>query len=91
MSSELKKRLIKREIASSKSIAYHLTGNQSWSLGQNLRDRDETQTLALRGRDFKQKVEARPRLECAETRHETFETKRLQKVASIFNTKFWTF
>jgi len=38
---------------------------QSWSLGQNLRDRDET--FMLRDRDFEQKVETRPKLERAET------------------------
>ena len=38
-------------------------------------------------------TETRPRLERAETEttQETFETKRLQNVANIFNTKFWTF
>ena len=46
---------------------------QSWSLGQNLRDRDET--LASRDRDLEQKVETRPRHKRAKikTRHETFE------------------
>ena len=65
--------------------------HQSWSLGQNLRDRDET--LTLRDRDFERKLKTRPRLERAEaeTRHETFETKRLQYFANIFDTKFWTF
>ena len=64
---------------------------QSWSLGQNLRDRDET--LTLRDRDFEQKLETRPRLERAETetRHETFETKRLQYFVNIFDPTFWTF
>ena len=63
---------------------------QSWNLGQNLRDRDET--LTLRDLDFEQKFETRPRLERSETetRHETFETKRLQYFANIFDTKFWT-
>ena len=38
------------------------------------------------------KVEKRPRLELAETetRHETFETKRLQDIVNTFNTKLWT-
>ena len=64
---------------------------QSCSLAQNLRDRDET--LTLRDRDFEQKLEMRPRLERSETetRYETFETKRLQYFANIFDTKFWTF
>ena len=59
-------------------------GYHSWSLGQNLRDRD---------RDFEQKLETKPRLKRSdtETRHETFETKRLQYFANIFETKFWTF
>ena len=50
-------------------------------------------TLTLRDRDFEQKLETRPRLERSETatRHETFETKRLQYFANIFDTKFWTF
>ena len=39
--------------------------NQSWSLGRNLRDRDET--LTLRDRDFEQKLETRPRLKRSET------------------------
>ena len=70
---------------------------QSWSLGQNIRDRDET--LTLQDRDFEQKLETRPRLERSETRprlersetetrHETFETKRLKYFANIFDTKF---
>ena len=64
---------------------------QSWSLGQNLRDRDEA--LTLRDRDFEQKLETRPRLERSETetRHETFETKSLQYFANIFDPKFRTF
>ena len=73
------------------SIYARLDFYQSWSLGQNLRDRDET--LTLRDRDFEQKLETRPRLERSETetRHETFETKRLQYFANTFDTKFWTF
>ena len=65
--------------------------NQSWNLGQNLRDPDET--LTLRDRDFEQKLDTRSRLERSETetRHETFETKCLQYFANIFDTKFWTF
>ena len=46
-----------------------------------------------RDRDFEQKLETRPRLERSKTktRHKTFETKRLQYFANIFDTKFWTF
>ena len=62
---------------------------QSWSLGQNLRDRDET--LTLQDRDFEQKVERRLERSETETRHETFETKPLQYFANIFDSKFWTF
>ena len=68
-------------------------GEKSWSLGQNHRDRDRDETLTMRDRDFEQKLETRPRLEPSETetRHETFETKRLLYFANIFDTKFWTF
>ena len=46
-----------------------------------------------RDRDFEQKLETRPRLERSETetRYETFETKRMQYLANIFDIKFWTF
>ena len=46
-----------------------------------------------RDRDFEQKLETRPRLERSETetRHETFETKRLQYFANFFDIKFWIF
>jgi len=67
---------------------------QSWSLGQNLRDRDETLTF-IRNRDFEQKVETRPRLKLAETetKHETFETKCLQNFKNFLKLNFgqWTF
>ena len=53
----------------------------------------ETETLTLRDRDFQQKVETRPRVERVETetKHETFQTKRLRNFANIFNIDFWTF
>ena len=60
-------------------ILYGAT-SQSWSLGQNLRDRDET--WAPRDRDLEQKVETRPRHERAETRHEIFEIRGSQKVVN---------
>jgi len=48
--------------------------------------------LMFRNRDFKQKVETRPRLESAETemRHDTFEITYLLNITNIFNIKFWT-
>ena len=57
--------------------------NQSWSLGQNIRDRDET--LTPRDRDLEQKVETRPRRARAETetRHETFGIWGSQKIVNI--------
>ena len=57
---------------------------QSWSLGQNFRDRDEI--LSPRDRDLEQKVETRPRLGRAETetRHETFGIRGSQKIVNIF-------
>ena len=54
-----------RVVVNDKISAFLLQAGQSWSLGQNLRDRDET--LALRDRDLEQKLETRPRLERAET------------------------
>jgi len=74
---------------------------QSWSLGQNLRDRDET--LTFRYRDFDvprprlwEKVETRPKLERTETetRHETFnQTTYLQNITKLLTLNFgqWTF
>ena len=59
---------------------------QSLSLDQNLRDRDET--LTSRDRDLEQKVETRPRLERAETRHETFGIRGSQKGREYFNRKY---
>ena len=55
--------------------------------------RDINFVSPTRDGDFEQKLETRPRLERSETetRHETFETKRLQYFAYIFDTKFWTF
>ena len=54
---------------------------QSWSLGQNLRDRDET--LTPRNRDLEQKVETRLERSEIETRHETFGIRGSQKVVNI--------
>ena len=56
-------------------------------------ERDIYVARLRRDRDFEQKFETRPRLERSETEtgHETFETKRLQYFANIFDTKFWTF
>jgi len=49
-----------------------------------------SETLTLRDRDFEQKLETRPRLECAEikTTHETFETKYFQNFTNIFKLSF---
>ena len=46
-----------------------------------------------RDRDFEQTLETRPKFRRSETetRHETFETKRLQYFTNIFDSKFWTF
>ena len=64
-----------------------LSWYQSWSLGQNLRDRDET--LTPRDRDLEQKVETRLRLKRSETetRHETFGIRDSQKVVNILTVK----
>ena len=55
--------------------------------------RDIDVARARRDRDFEQKLETRPRLERSETKtiQQTFETKRLQYFANIFDTKFRTF
>ena len=59
---------------------------QSWSLGHNLRDRD----IDVAKSRVVSKNSRRNR-DLNVPRHETFETKRLQYFADIFDTKFWAF
>jgi len=51
-----------------------LGGVQSWSFGQNLRDRDIDVPRPRRDRRLKQKVEARLERAEIETRHETLKS-----------------
>jgi len=50
--------------------------------------RDIDVTRWRRDRDFEQKVEMRPRLECTKTRHETFKTTCLQNVTNFLTLIF---